>query len=64
MNRIRAIIALIVALAVLACMITGDWRFALAVIGVTIAVGAEIGISMHRHDHERRHRARREGDPQ
>lgn len=36
----------------------------LGVIGLVIAVIAEIDISRHRRDHDRRQKARREGDPQ
>jgi len=64
MNRIRAGVLLVIVLAALFGQLTGDWKFSLAIIGIAIAVGAEIDISMHRRDHDRRSTARRKGDPQ
>ena len=41
-----------------------EYVWMIALVGLLIAIGAEIDISMHRRDHERRRKARREGDPQ
>jgi len=62
MNRVRAVIALIISLAALLGYATSDWKLALAITGVAIAVGAEIDISLHRRDHNRRHKTRRSED--
>lgn len=64
MNRLWKKAGAVIVAVVAAGILTQSWHFTIAVVSLVIAVAAEIDISMHRRDHERRSRARREGDPQ
>ena len=39
-----------------------EYVWGIAFIGLLIAIGAEIDISLHRREHDRRRKARRKGD--
>lgn len=39
-----------------------EWYLAIAILSLIVAIGAEIDISLHRRDHDRRRKARRAGD--
>lgn len=39
-----------------------EYVWVIAIVGLLVAIGAEIDISLHRRDHDRRRKDRRKGD--